>query len=371
MRKTLANSQSRGQTSPQQAEFDFLDADDLALILMDLMDSGEPPIVQDKSNPESHLRSEIPIGHRPPRVISAALICPDTPSPTALQNNPSNMAMEEPVPQPERPQSNQTTAPARGGEPESLFLFDSDEDLFPEDSVNNQPSGDFDLRLYDIEDSLPEPEDFEVSPRDEELQKVRTFGKVTKAERALDVAMVLGAHYGWDYDGISLLAEVFRKHWWNSARTAMVRQLDAGMTPDELWVALAARRIWDEHPEFHEHRGRGRFSYPQSSLTWPTALGVARHFYNRPDEEEVRGMFVRLFADWQWAHQLADHCPSFHEFVRLHFGLLPQMGDFEPGWSFVPGLDEQSTENDIGSLPPDHSLALDGCYRTRPAPMID
>jgi hypothetical protein len=225
--------------------------------------------------------------------------------------------------------------------------------------------------LDDILSALPEPEEYEEAPTPEDLHKVRTVTKLTRKERAFEVAMVVGAHYGWDYDGICLLAEVFTLHWWNSARKAMIRQLDAGMTPDELRIALTARRTWAEHPEFHENRGRGRYSYPHANLPWPTALAVARYFTCVPDDDEIGAMLERLFADWQWASGLADRYPSFYEFVRLQFGLIPQMADLEPGWSFVPHEDARPLEDDSGALPPAEWSHGYGCYRTPPAPMLD
>ena len=225
--------------------------------------------------------------------------------------------------------------------------------------------------LDELEPGLPEPEEFDEAPTREDVGAVRTVSKLTREERAFQEALHIGTHYGWDYDGICLLTEVFTLHWWSSAKKAMTRELDAGMTAGELRLALAARRIWVSNPEFHENHGLGRFSHPHPSLPWPTALAIARYYTFEPDPDEISTVLWGLHDGWQCSASLAERFPSFYEFVRMQFGLDSQCLIEEPGWSFVPDADRRPIEDDIESLLPAEWSFGWGCYRTPPAPMLD
>jgi len=71
--------------------------------------------------------------------------------------------------------------------------------------------------------------------------EVRTGGGLGRWERARQVALDIARPHGWDRAGIELLAEVFDAQWWSAAKRSMERELAAGMTPEELRLALAAR----------------------------------------------------------------------------------------------------------------------------------
>jgi len=70
--------------------------------------------------------------------------------------------------------------------------------------------------------------------------EVRTGGGLGRWERARQVALDIARPHGWDRAGIELLAEVFDAQWWSAAKRSMERELAAGMTPEELRLALAA-----------------------------------------------------------------------------------------------------------------------------------
>ena len=228
-----------------------------------------------------------------------------------------------------------------------------------------------DLPFDDVLTGLPEPEEYDDAPTRDEVAGVRTESRLTREERALQQAIPLGMDYGWHYDDIQLLAEVFRLHWWTSAKKSMVRELEAGMTPEELKLALITRQVWRERQEFHENLGFGRFAYPHQVLPWPTALAVAREYEFEPDPDEVDATLQDLYDQWRWSTSLTERFRSFYDFVRLQFGLQAQTLHGVPGWSFVPDADRRCIEEDTESL---HQADLrfgSGCYRTLPSPMHD
>lgn len=246
--------------------------------------------------------------------------------------------------------------------------FDGDFDAWQEDEDPSVLSAEISDPFLDpadeIEAGLPEPEEFDEAPSWDEISAVRTESTLTRKERALQEAILVGLAHGWDYDGIHLLAEVFRLHWWSSAKSAMARELDAGMTPQDLRLALVARQVWREHSEFHENLGHGQFSYPHRNLPWPTALAIARAYDFVPDPDELSVTLAELYDQWRWSSTLIERFKSFYEFVRLQFGHQPQMLYDVSGWSFVPDLDRRSLEDDPETQPPADLAFNSGCYRT-------
>jgi len=227
----------------------------------------------------------------------------------------------------------------------------------------------FEHNLEELESSLPEPEEFDESPTWDELQEVRTGTKLTRRERALQEAITLGRQFGWDFDGIELLAEVFALHWWSSAKQAMARALSGGMTSHELELALVVRKVWREHPEFHANFGRSRFAFAHPSLPWPTALAIARQYFCTPDEDEIIVTLQELYDEWRWSPTATEEFMSFYAFVRLQYGFVPQTLSEQPGWSFVPDADTRTLEDE-----PELSQLANywrGSFRTQPAPTQD
>ena len=81
--------------------------------------------------------------------------------------------------------------------------------------------------------------DEEPTPRELDTE-VSVGGKVTREDRALQEAILLGHEFGWDNEGIMILAEVFTAYWWSSAKHSMRRELEAGLHPIELQLATSA-----------------------------------------------------------------------------------------------------------------------------------
>ena len=227
--------------------------------------------------------------------------------------------------------------------------------------------------FFELALGLPEPDEFDETPTREEIEEVRTNSKLTHGERALQEAIRIGMQYDWDADDIQLLAEVFRLHWWSASKRSMVRELESGMRPHELRLALVVREAWRNNPEFHVNlsQGWGWHGYAHPNLTWPVALAIARHYDFEPDPDEVGVMLHELHDQWRSSAALADEFKSLYGFIRLHFGLDERYLNDVPGWSFVPNSDTRCIEDDSESLQQTDWIFRQGCFRTLPAPMLD
>lgn len=160
--------------------------------------------------------------------------------------------------------------------------------------------------------------DFDETPAREELeQEVQTDGKIDRKQRALQEAISLGSRFGWDESDIYLLAEVFDKYWWNSAKRSMARELEAGLIPDELKLALVVREMWQQYEEFSINLD----GYPYTALSWPVALKIVRSFHSFPEPEEIEMFLLEGFNEWQMRGSLTQTYRSYVDYLvnRLSF----------------------------------------------------
>lgn len=160
--------------------------------------------------------------------------------------------------------------------------------------------------------------DFDDEPINKELdQDVQTDGTIDRRQRALQEAIKLSAEYGWEDSDIYILAEVFEKYLWNSTKRSMVRELEAGLLPEELSLALTAREIWKQYDELAINLS----GYPYSTLSWSLAVKIVRSFHSYPEPEEIEHFFLDAYSEWRSRIFLADRHQSFVDYLmsRLSF----------------------------------------------------
>lgn len=226
-----------------------------------------------------------------------------------------------------------------------------------------------DLGLFDPEVDEPAEEeealldwaldadDFEEDPTREELeQHVLGSGRIARSERALQVALELGLDHGWDEAGIRLLAQVFELHWWSQAQVSMRRELDAGMTPDELALALELREFWRSRPEFaidlrgdgspfDPTWGRGARAVPRyRQLSWPLALALARTLGAHPDPAELMQLLDEWYDQWYTSPRLRRIYGAFSTWLYFRLGVGNSNLSEWPQWSFDTDLALEESE---------------------------
>lgn len=254
----------------------------------------------------------------------------------------------------------------------------SDEDNFVEQAISQEiesiHDAEFELELEINADDIPdaiEDEDVEwetlvvVDGLDEEsiwegaidqaaidpLPTQRDFSEIpdrlTRAERALQVAMTVGNEFGWDRKGIKLLAIIFGRYWWSASQVAIRREIAAGMTPQELMLAEDVRQIWYQHPEYWSASGAsGEIVQRYTLISWPTALNLIRSFKGYPQTEEVESLLSSFFERWQDSVRLQRCFPGFYSFALYCVGSYGDLSEHD-GWVF---FDPYSTdESDFGN----------------------
>lgn len=165
--------------------------------------------------------------------------------------------------------------------------------------------------------------------------------RLTRAERALQVAMRVGDEFGWDRKGIKLLAIIFDRYWWSASQVAIRREIAAGMTPQELMLAEEVRQIWYQHPEFWSASGAfGEIAQRFTLISWPTALSLIRSFKGYPQPEEVESLLSSCFERWQDSVGLQRRYPGFYIYALYRVGAYGDLPE-QDGWLI---FDQYSTD---------------------------
>jgi hypothetical protein len=187
---------------------------------------------------------------------------------------------------------------------------DSDEvwlDTLPPDSDSSAENVD-PLAFEGIEDELLDPD---PSGKRAELQaEIDVTGTVPRSTRARLEAIKLVLSTGWDPSGVEVLTRILDRYWWSRAKEAVRQQIELGASVGDIELALEARSVWEEHPEFADSHLR----YPFERMSWPAAIEFAHAFASIPSREEIDLLLTEAFDCWRRSAYL--RFSSFHDFVR-------------------------------------------------------
>ena len=176
--------------------------------------------------------------------------------------------------------------------------------------------------IFDGEEAFtPEPEDW-------------LTGKISREDRALQKAAELIGKANWPLSTLPLVQQIFVMSGWGQTRLALEREIEKGLTPDELILATHIKVIWSENDIYwisFDKTGSSRLSY--YVLSWPTALLIVRSFESLPQVEEVEVFLESLFASWYENTVLRRAFKAFARYLWFRFanleGCLPANQPFD------------------------------------------
>ena len=196
---------------------------------------------------------------------------------------------------------------------------------------------DDDYYVYEDQDDVDAQEDDyefqdyveidEPSDREEIIREVAGKQKLTRSERAHQMAVDIIAKYDWSRAHLPLLHEIFIEKGWAMARVSIVREMNKGLTPDELKIAFYIRQLWTEsthywisfiHVTNNAMHQQTRDAY--KNMSWPEALRIIRTFNNTPSEEEVQSLLEALYDDWYGSVKKQREFKTFIRYVKYHTG---------------------------------------------------
>jgi hypothetical protein len=174
---------------------------------------------------------------------------------------------------------------------------------------------------YAWEESEPVGVDFDEDVSAADFINVRSESKLSRFERARQIALQLGSEYEWDESGVQLLTKIFFRYWWGATQNSLRRELAAGLTPVELALAEQAREIWYQYPEFsEEYIYSGEVVYKYHHLPWPSALALIRNFGGYPDIEEVEKLLIDIYEHWRESPSIMKKFVSFRLYLDYRLG---------------------------------------------------
>lgn len=176
--------------------------------------------------------------------------------------------------------------------------------------------------IFDGEEaSIPEPDDW-------------LTGKISREDRALQKAAELIGKANWPLGTLPLIQQIFVMSGWGQTRLALEREIEKGLTPDELILATHIKVIWSENDIYwiaFDKTGSSRLSH--YVLSWPTALLIVRSFESLPQVEEIEVFLENLFTSWYENIVLRRAFKAFGRYLWFRFanleGCLPANQPFD------------------------------------------
>ncbi|AZE27631.1 hypothetical protein [Pseudomonas chlororaphis] len=157
---------------------------------------------------------------------------------------------------------------------------------------------------------------------------------LSREDRALQKAAELIVNANWPLSTLPLVQQIFVISGWGATRLALEREIEKGLTPEELILAAHIKVMWADNDIYwiaFDKTGSSRLSY--YVLSWPTALLIVRSFESLPQVEEIEVFLENLFTSWYENYTLRRVFKAFARYVWFRFanleGCLPANQHFD------------------------------------------
>ena len=177
-------------------------------------------------------------------------------------------------------------------------------------------------------DDLDEPVEIDEKQGQENTanfltNEIETAGKLNRFEKAKQIATEVSQTYGWGKENISLLEQVFFENGWGMARVSIERELNEGLIPEELELALFIRQLWTENQQYwisfkhitsNQPGQESRAAY--KNMSWAESIRIIRSFNNVPSEEELQLFIYQIYEDWYCNTTLQRQYKAFFNYLK-------------------------------------------------------
>jgi tetratricopeptide (TPR) repeat protein len=244
---------------------------------------------------------------------------------------------------------------------EKLKLFENDrlfwgEDF--EDNVDDQDSEALDdlvstssiILEEELDEQLEEQiwDDFEGLDEFDEYasreieERIQEDGKISREDRARQVAVEVLAKSDWDIKHLSLLKNIFIENGWSAAKAAIEREIGKSLLPEELFLARKIRRFWAGNEQYWMTFHKIRYNSPSQqtdifykSMSWPESLKIIRCFPSLPDIEEIYTFIDEVFDHWYNSNKLRRIFSAFFQFLKYRVESMSKPLQGETLFSFL------------------------------------
>lgn len=158
--------------------------------------------------------------------------------------------------------------------------------------------------------------------------------RLSREDRALQKAAELVGKANWSLSTLPLIQQIFVMSGWGQTRLALEREIEKGLTPEELILAAHIKVIWAENDIYWVAFDKTGSSRPSHHvLSWPTALLVVRSFESLPQVEEIEVFLEGLFESWYENTLMRRAFKAFARYLWFRFanleGCLPANQPFD------------------------------------------
>ena len=186
----------------------------------------------------------------------------------------------------------------------------------------------------------------------DEFNEIETTGKLNRFEKAKQIATEVIQTHAWGKENISLLEQVFLENGWGMARVSIEKELNQGLIPEELELALFIRQLWTENPQFWisfkhitSNRPGQETRAAYKNMSWAESLRIIRSFNNTPSEEELQLFIYQIYDDWYCSTALQREYKAFFKYLKYCTGLGPRSLPGNEIFSFVDSFYQESLLN--------------------------
>jgi len=150
---------------------------------------------------------------------------------------------------------------------------------------------------------------------------VDTTERLTKEERARQMAIQVAMSFNWGHTGVELLSEIFEVHGWGQTRIAIERIFERGITEDGLRLVKEMKDLWDGNEVYalaflKPYNRTGYCTYQGGRvLSWVMAAKMAELFPNG-DICEIECFLDKAFDVWYDGSIIKLRYPVFLNFIK-------------------------------------------------------
>jgi hypothetical protein len=200
-----------------------------------------------------------------------------------------------------------------------------DDELYLDITVDAVPDEAYELSWEEIDDL----ENYTPAPQ-EQSESVIGKGKLTREQRARQVAVDVMHRFDLDRNFLPLLQVIFFENGWGAARVAIERELTRGTLREELALAREVRQFWWQSDRYWT-TFRGLYSNAMSlqaeatyrMMSWAEALRLIACFPGLPGIEEIEDLIEECFLLWYESKRLRRSFPVFFKFLKYRTASMP------------------------------------------------
>lgn len=249
--------------------------------------------------------------------------------------------------------------------PSEIELYDEPFDLealaLPEVEYVIEEDDDIDELFFDVnEKSIDDEFDWDGLEDFDEIDEpglidhlsdylIITEGKVSRIERAKQIATEVIRSYDWGIKNLPLLQQVFYENGWGAARVSIEHELTRGLTPDELELALFVRRLWTDNQQYwisfihitsNQPFQETRAAY--KNMSWREALRIIRVFDGLPSEDEIQLFIDQIYDDWYCSPTSQKQYKAFIRYLKYRTGSVRHTLPGNELFSFTNSYEHES-----------------------------